>query len=155
MRHDHVVDVAALGGAIRIREPRLVVRDQLRTALVRLSLVAPAWTTPLFRNLLIAKHSIDIGDGASIGPGLYLPHPLGIVIGRYARVGAGVTIYQHVTLGVKTRHDEDYPTLEDGVVVYPGSVIVGPVRIGERAVIGANSFVSRDVDAGAVVRGVW
>jgi serine O-acetyltransferase len=124
-------------------------------ALLRLTLTAPATTRPLWRNLLIAKHSIDVGDGASIGPGLYLPHPLGIVIGRYARVGARARLYQHVTLGSKTHHDEEYPTLEDDVVVYPGTVIAGPVRIGAGAVIGANSFVARDVDAGAVVHGTW
>jgi serine O-acetyltransferase len=91
---------------------------------------------------------------ATIGPGLCLPHPVGIVIGDGAQLGANVTLYQHVTLG-RARDDAPYyPKVGDGVVIYAGAVIVGDVRIGPGAVIGANAVVTRDVPANAVVGGI-
>lgn len=103
----------------------------------------------LWRNALIAKHGIDVGIGFSVGESLKLPHPIGIVIGGGAKVGGNVTIYQGATLGAGRG---GYPTIGDGVVIYPNSVLVGPILIGDGAVIGACSFVDTDVDAGRVHR---
>ncbi len=89
---------------------------------------------------------------AQIGPGLVLPHPTGVVVGAGARIGIGVTLYQHTTIG-RSRRAERYPVIGDGVVVYPGAVIVGPVTIGRGAVIGAGAVVLSDVPERAVVAG--
>lgn len=89
---------------------------------------------------------------ARIGPGLTLPHPTGIVVGSGAWIGAGVTLYQSVTVGRRPER-AGYPRIADRVTIYPGAVIVGPVSIGEGAVIGALSYVDRDVPAGSVARG--
>ena len=118
--------------------------------LLRLAEHAPRTTFPLWRQLLMSRHGIDVGPDIRIGPGLKLPHPTGIVIGTGSRVGANVTLYQHVTLGQKR---ESYPRIGDGVVIFPNSVIVGDIVVGDGAVIGALSFVDRDVAPGDVVRG--
>jgi serine O-acetyltransferase len=89
---------------------------------------------------------------AVIAPGLILPHPTGIVIGSGAHVGTAVTIYQNVTLGRGLR-DDGYPTIGEGAVIYPGTIVVGGIIVGQRAIVGAGSVVIRDVPDGAVVAG--
>ncbi|BCX67101.1 MULTISPECIES: serine O-acetyltransferase [Pseudomonas] len=103
----------------------------------------------LARNLLIAKHSIDIGYGVKIEGGLYLPHPVSIVIGSGCVVGKNLTIYQGCTIGNK----RGYPTLQDGVTIFPNSVVVGGITIGANAVIGANSFVDKSLPSETKYRG--
>jgi serine O-acetyltransferase len=130
---------------------RCVVSPSMRAvALMRASQGASARVFPLVRLLLIRQHAIDIGRDVEIGEAFYLPHPVGIVIASGVRIGRAVTIYHHVTLGQK---DGGVPTVGPAVTIYPGSVVVGTISIGEGAIIGANSFVSRDVPPGGVVRG--
>jgi serine acetyltransferase len=81
------------------------------------------------------------------------PHPVGIVIGDGAVIGRNVRIYQNVTLGLTENGVGGYPTIEDGVAIYAGAVVIGGITVGAGAVIGANAFVSRDVPAGSVVVG--
>ena len=104
----------------------------------------------LCRWALLSVFAIDVGRSVSVGRGLYLPHPVGVVIGAGVELGEGVTLYQNVTLGLK---NGGCPRIEDGVVVYPGSVIVGPIVVGRGAVVGANSFVDRDVAPHTTVYG--
>jgi serine O-acetyltransferase len=117
----------------------------------------------LVRTLSIMTTGCIVSRLAEIAPGLALPHGTGIVIGEGVRVGRNVTIYQHVTLGrsaqpthlkVAIPADEIYPEIGDGVTIYPGACISGPVHVGAGAVIGANSVVNRSVEAGAVVSGI-
>lgn len=91
---------------------------------------------------------------AEIGPGLILPHPIGLVIGEGVRIGRSVTLYQSVTLGRHGLNKAEYPQLADNVVVYAGAVVIGPVTIGEAAVIAANSVVNRDVPPESVAAGI-
>ncbi len=86
------------------------------------------------------------------------PHPVGIVIGDGARLGKEVRIYQNVTIGLLENQPADaagdeYPTLQDGVIVYAGAVIAGAITIGAGAVIGANAVITRDVPERAVAFG--
>lgn len=94
-----------------------------------------------------------ISSGAVIGPGLSMPHPVGIVIGSGSIIEEHVTIYQGVTLGVNGR-SMSYPTLQSGATVYAGAVILGGVNIGKNAIVGANAVVTRDVPEGSVAVGV-
>lgn len=80
-----------------------------------------------------------------------MPHPIGIVIGKNVCLGKNITIYQNVTLG--TKDGLLYPILHDGVTVYAGAVVVGGIKIGKNAIIGANSFVNIDVPDNAIVVG--
>jgi serine O-acetyltransferase len=124
------------------------------TLLLRLAVHGPRWMIGLWRTILISKHSIDLQPGMEIGPGLVLPHPVGIVLGQGVRVGAGVAILQHVTLGGSPRIPPGQPrlspTIGDAVTIYGQSMVIGPITVGEGAVIGARSWVDKDVAPGAV-----
>lgn len=101
--------------------------------------------------------AIDIHPGAKIGKRFFIDHGF-TVIGETAEIGDDVTIYQSVTLGGTSPHTGEggkrHPTLRDRVVVGSGAQILGPIMIGERARVGANAVVTRDVAAGATVIGI-
>lgn len=81
-------------------------------------------------------------------------HTVGIVIGPCV-IGDNVTIYQNVTIGKRgIGYGEVSPVIGDGVTIYAGAVVTGPIRIGNNAIIGANSVVLKDVPDGVVVAGV-
>jgi serine O-acetyltransferase len=98
--------------------------------------------------------SCDIDPGARFGPGIYFPHPTGIVIGGEWDVGSNVTILQSVTLGRGNESPIYRPRICDGVLITAGAKIIGAVNIGAGAVIGANAVVLHDVPSGAVAAGV-
>lgn len=98
---------------------------------------------------------IEIHPGAQIGPGLFIDHGMGVVIGETAELGACVTLYHGVTLGgVSWRKEKRHPTLGDHVVVGAGAKILGPITVGDYSRIGANSVVVKDIPANSVVVGV-
>jgi len=106
-------------------------------------------------NTLVFK--VEIPSRAKIGPGLVLPHPFGIVLGS-AKIGENVTIFQNVTLGARV-FDGAYkldtrPIIGDNVIIGCGAVVLGPITIGEGAVIAANSLSIKDVEPGEKVMGV-
>jgi len=102
-----------------------------------------------FNLRLIHRYGCHISPRARIGRGLSLPHPTGIVIGIGVQVGDDVTIYQGVTLGVRSKGRSEYPRIGDGVTLYAGAVVVGGVTVGNQAVVGANAVVTDDVPARA------
>lgn len=94
----------------------------------------------------------DIPLNCQIGGGLLLPHPNGIVIHPQARIGVNCLIFQQVTIGVADATGA--PVIGHAVDIGAGARILGPVRIGDRARIGANAVVLIDVPADAVAVGV-
>ncbi len=98
---------------------------------------------------------IEIHPGATLGRRVFIDHGVGVVIGETAEVGDDVLLYQGVTLG-GTRLDRGkrHPTLEASVVVGAGAKVLGPIRVGEGARIGASSVVIRDVAPGDVMVGI-
>ena len=98
---------------------------------------------------------IEIHPAARIGPRLFIDHGMGVVIGETAEIGADVTLYHGVTLGgVSLEKIKRHPTVEDGVVIGCGAKLLGAITIGRYAKIGANSVVTKDVEAGSVVAGI-
>jgi serine O-acetyltransferase len=98
---------------------------------------------------------IEIHPAAVIGPGFFIDHGMGVVIGETAEVGHNVTLYPGVTLGgVSLEKGKRHPTLEDGVVVGAGAKILGAIRIGANSRIGANAVVVKPVPHDSVVVGV-
>jgi len=96
---------------------------------------------------------ISINPGADIGPGLYIGHFGGIIVGEVT-LGSNCNLSQGVTLGRTGRIGEHgAPVLGDRVWVGPGAVVVGPVAIGDDALIGANTVVTKDVPARALAIG--
>ena len=99
--------------------------------------------------------NVDIHPGATIGRRFFIDHGAGVVIGETAEVGDDVTLYHGVTLGgTSWNKGKRHPTLAAGVVVGAGAKILGPISIGERVRVGANSVVVKDVPADRTVVGV-
>lgn len=103
---------------------------------------------------------IEIHPGATIGRRVVIDHGMGVVIGETAVVGDDCLIYHGVTLGGKTPMARDeavgrrHPVLGNRVSVGTGAAILGPVTIGDDAIIGALSVVLGDVPAGALAVGI-
>lgn len=99
--------------------------------------------------------NVDIHPGATIGHRFFIDHGACVVIGETAEIGDDVTLYHGVTLGgTSWNKGRRHPTLADGVVVGAGAKILGPISIGARVRIGANSVVVKDVPADCTVVGV-
>jgi serine O-acetyltransferase len=105
---------------------------------------------------------IEIHPGATIGRRFFIDHGMGVVIGETAEIGDDVTLYHGVTLGgiapsVGSRmqsQQKRHPTVKDGAIIGSGAQVLGPVTIGEKARIGANAVVVKDVPAGATAVGI-
>jgi serine O-acetyltransferase len=91
---------------------------------------------------------ISIPVRCQIGGGLQMPHTNGIVINVGAKIGCNCDIYQQVTIG---EMKGGCPTIGNEVFIGPGAKILGDVKIGDGACIGANALVISDVPAGARV----
>lgn len=132
---------------------QLVLMIRLQHAVARVPLIGAGlrrivwyWSTIYF--------ACDIDPLASIGPGLYLPHPIGIVVGGGVRIGADVSILQNVTLGRQGNREVSEPIIGDGVGIGAGAAIFGKITIGAGARVGANSVVNIDIPPGAVAVGI-
>lgn len=93
---------------------------------------------------------IEIPASTSIGPGLRLRHGVGTVVNPHAVLGAGVMLRHGVTIGNR-RTETDCPVVEDDVELGAGATVIGSVRVGSGARLGANVVVISDVPAGATV----
>lgn len=100
---------------------------------------------------------IDIHPGAKIGPSFCIDHGTGIVIGETTEIGSNVKIYQGVTLGASSVEKEKagikrHPTIEDNVVVYSGTTILGgDTRIGHHSIVGGNVWLTHSIQAYSLV----
>lgn len=106
------------------------------------------------------RTGVEIHPGAELGRRVLVDHGAAVVIGETARVGDDVTMYHQVTLGavgwwadnVRPPGARRHPVVGRGAVLGTNATVLGPVSIGERAVIGAMAVVTRDVPPGARVR---
>ncbi|HMY39798.1 MAG TPA: serine acetyltransferase, partial [Marinagarivorans sp.] len=135
-----------------------IIHHRLAHELYRLDLPLLA---RILAELAHSRTGIDIHPGAQIGPGFFIDHGTGVVIGETAIIGARVRLYQAVTLGAK-RFPVDaqgslekglprHPIVEDDVVIYAGATILGRITIGKGSVIGGNVWLTRNVAAGSQV----
>jgi serine O-acetyltransferase len=98
---------------------------------------------------------IEIHPGAKIGKGVFIDHGMGVVIGETCEIGDYVTIYQGVTLGGTGKEKgKRHPTIEDHVLIASGAKVLGSIRVGRGAKIGAGSVVLREVPPNSTVVGV-
>jgi serine O-acetyltransferase len=116
----------------------------------------------IMTELAHSKTGIDIHPGATIGPGFFIDHGTGVVLGETCEIGRNVKLYQGVTLGALSfprdaegniiRGKKRHPTLENDVVVYANATILGgDTIIGHHAVIGSNVWLTQSVGPYTVV----
>src|SRR3954464_2160281 len=98
---------------------------------------------------------IEIHPGAKIGRRFFIDHGMGVVIGETAEIGDDCTLYHGVTLGgTSWNKGKRHPTLGNGVVLGAGAKVLGPITVGDRARVGSNAVVVKDVPAGATAIGI-
>lgn len=126
-------------------------------AVQRIAHVLHSYRVPLIPRVMTeyAHHEtgVDIHPGATIGDYFFIDHATGVVIGETCLIGKNVKLYQGVTLGAKSFPDDAreirgtkrHPTIEDDVVIYANSTILGDITIGTGSTIGGNTWITRDV----------
>lgn len=98
---------------------------------------------------------IEIHPGAQLGRRLFIDHGMGVVIGETAVVGEDVLMFNGINLGGTTMSPgKRHPTIGDRVVIGTGAKVLGPLRVGSDARIGANAVVVKDVPDGATAVGI-
>lgn len=117
----------------------------------------------MIRKRIYIRYGVLFGRGAEFDNSLSITHPTSIIIGPGAVIKENVTIYQGVTLGLrnaelwgdakKVSGKGFFPTLEKNAIIYSNSIVLGNVTVGEGAVVGANSVVTRDVPPYTLVAG--
>ena len=135
----------------------------LAIAVQRIANVLHEYSVPLIPRIMTeyAHHQtgVDIHPGAKIGEHFFMDHATGIVIGETSIIGKNVKLYQGVTLGAKSfpedardiRGKKRHPTIEDNVVIYANSTILGDITIGKGSVIGGNTWITNDVAPGTTI----
>ena len=118
-----------------------------------------AWSIPL-----VAAHrlvvewvlGVELPSTVDAGPGLRVYHGHGLVVHDHARLGRDVVLRHSTTIGILVDdqgRDSLAPTIGDRVSIGPGVIVLGPLCVGDDAVIGAGSVVLDDIPARAVVAG--
>ncbi|KAL1307334.1 hypothetical protein HN51_049293 [Arachis hypogaea] len=108
----------------------------------------------MIQNRVSEVFAVDIHPGAKIGSGILLDHATGLVVGETAVIGNNVSILHSVTLGGTGKASGDrHPKIGDGVLIGAGTCILGNIKVGECAKIGAGSVVIKDVPPRTTVVG--
>jgi serine O-acetyltransferase len=98
----------------------------------------------------LRRYGLDIVSSVPIGPGLYIPHPVGTVV-MAVSIGSHCHLISGVTIGMRTV--QAFPRIGDHVTISAGARVLGDIRVGDGATIGANSVVISDVSDGATMVG--
>ncbi|MFT9383250.1 MAG: serine O-acetyltransferase EpsC [Acetobacter orientalis] len=107
-----------------------------------------------FQSLISERWNIDIHPAAVLGEHLIFDHGTGIVIGETTIIEEDVVLFQGVTLGGTGKESgKRHPTVRQGVVIGPGSKILGAIEIGQGAKVGGGSVVVKNVPAFTCVFG--
>lgn len=127
----------------------------------RLHLLGAPLVARVIAEVAHGETGIDIHPAATIGRSFFIDHGTGIVIGETAVIGDRVRIYQGVTLGgepvapgaahAASARIRRHPQIGDDVVIFPGAVLLGPIRVGARSRIGGNVWLRDDVPDDSLV----
>jgi serine O-acetyltransferase len=159
----HLRQDLALDRPVRAWLPELMTVRAIATILFRLSQACGRRAPHLAYFIKQVNHIVtgaDVAWQATVGPGLTLYHPTGVVIGPDVVVGARCVLQQGVTLGASRERGRivdgrvDSPVLGDGVEIGAGARILGPISVGDGSVVGANAVVLKDVPPGHLAVGV-
>jgi serine O-acetyltransferase len=123
--------------------------------------VRPAWLRKPFsflyklqRTVIQMLTGIELPCETQVGRRLRIEHFGGIIVSGDAVIGDDVVIRQGVTIGLKRTNQRGAPQIGNRVDIGAGAKLLGPIRIGDDAVIGANAVVLCDVPAGALAVGI-
>jgi len=122
--------------------------------LYRKGYLYPAW---FLSRLNVALTGAEIEFNAQIGPGMFIAHPVGIVIGRGTVIGSDVTLFQGISFGVKSWHPDSitkFPKVGDNCFFFANSLIIGDVIIGDDCIVAAQAVVTRDMPGGSLAKGI-
>ncbi len=103
--------------------------------------------------LLFWFFKIEVSKHAKIGPGLRLPHPMGLIIAPNVEIGPDCDLYADVRL-VLAHGAKQGPKLGAHVFMGDGAKAVGAVTIGDNAIIGVSAVVTKDIPAHATAVGI-
>ncbi len=107
------------------------------------------------QNRISCEFGVDIHPAARLGKGILLDHATGLVIGETAVVGDAVSLMQSVTLGGTGKESGDrHPKVGNGVLISAGAKVLGNIRVGDGAQVGAGSVVLKDVPPHTLVSGI-
>lgn len=104
--------------------------------------------------------AVDISYQADLGPGIVIVHGFGVVVGGLTKIEGDCCLFHGVTLGdrgsewVSSTRTDGHPTVGRGVMFGAGAKVLGPIRVGDNSVIGANAVVIHDVPPNSIVAGV-
>jgi serine O-acetyltransferase len=105
----------------------------------------------LIQRAIYRWFGLEMSPGADIGGGLYIAHPIGMVI-SVNKMGENCSIIAAVTIGLRNEHE--FPHVGNNVFIGAGARILGGVKIGDDVIIGANAVVIEDLPAGATAVGI-
>jgi serine O-acetyltransferase len=107
---------------------------------------------PFFARLSLFLTGVDIAPGAEIGPGLRISHGVGLVVGGYARIGAGALLLHGATVGSPEQaRVQEMPVIGDRLFLGAGAAVIGKITLGDDVLIGVNAVVTRDIPSGSKV----
>ena len=116
--------------------------------------IYPPW---FLSRLSVALTGAEIEFNAQIGPGMFVSHPVGIVVGRGTVIGSEVTLFQGVTFGVKSWHPDDitkFPHVGNNCYFFTGAAVIGDITVGDNCIVGAHAVVTSDLPDGSLATGV-
>lgn len=105
----------------------------------------------ILSRLNITLHGFDVPSRVEIGPGLYVPHPVGTVI-MAERIGSNLSLISSITIGM--RHEQAFPRIGDNVFIGAGARVLGKIVIGDNVNIGANAVVLQDIPSNCTAVGI-
>ena len=98
---------------------------------------------------------VEIHPAAKIGPGLFIDHGMGVVIGETSEIGENVLIFQGATLGGTGKETgKRHPTIGNNVIIGVGAKVLGSITIGDNAIVGAGAVVLKSVPPDSTAVGV-
>jgi serine O-acetyltransferase len=143
------------GGALKRIALCLTLNSTQALMLIRFQFWCARYRLPTFfaAKLLFWFFKIEISRLASIGPGLRLPHPMGLIIAPNVTLGENCDLYADVRL-VLAHGSRQGPEIGNHVFIGDGAKVLGHVKVGDHAVIGVSSVVTKDIPAHATAVGI-
>ncbi|HDY7937931.1 TPA: serine O-acetyltransferase [Vibrio vulnificus] len=135
---------------------QMVLLLRIGQSLVRLPFIG-CFFRVLFEYIIRILFSSDISLLARIGPGLVFTHGHDIVIGADVEIGENARIFNGVTLGNKDLFSSskgNQPKIGSDVIICTGAKVLGPVKVGNGVIVGANSVVFRDCPNNSIAVGI-